>query len=263
MNRIVHKHLSPWAFLWSSTNVSCFFPICFQFNYSPKPWLISNQQSKIDNPLVQTNLHRDNEIILCVDKFTDCLLLLPLHTHTDIPTFCGCHLLTSRFCRCHTEMALRRLMSHVLCASSRPTIYYKNCQPGVWTHFYYRKAFSTAFTMATKYGIVEKGVPNSTSYRVFISKYFTSYIPRPFVVHNHENVSSHAANICIVRLHNEWKWLRNAIPTQVTYSIVDATSWLITASNTLCEVKKKKLYANVYMWRLCVRDKHVPLSCFR
>lgn len=65
-------------------------------------------------------------------------------------------------------MALRRLMSHVLVP---PANYYKKCQPGVWTQFLIRKEFVNYTTMATKYLAVEKGVPNSTSYRVFISKF--------------------------------------------------------------------------------------------
>lgn len=76
--------------------------------------------------------------------------------------------------RCLSVMALRNLMSHVLCASFRPTIYSKKCQPGVWTQFYNRNRFSIAAAMATKYKSVEKGVPNSTSYRVFISEYTSS-----------------------------------------------------------------------------------------
>lgn len=67
------------------------------------------------------------------------------------------------------EMALRRLMSHVLLAKSN---YYKSCQPGIWTQFLNRTESTRTFAMATKYVAVEKGTPNSTNYRVFLSKFY-------------------------------------------------------------------------------------------
>lgn len=144
-------------------------------------------------------------------------------THREQHYCCRrCRRNSSHIHRYPSVMALRRLMSHVLCATSLSTTYYKKCQPGVWTHFYNRKAFSTASAMAAKYETVEIGTPNSTTYRVFISKYST--IPGIHV----RSIRRRACSLDRIRCHRtrrilvlrdyimcEWEWLCREYSTRI------------------------------------------------